>query len=69
LRRQLRAPTLLGRIAKLSDALRNPEKYARALAARITRNLTKRVRVYAPAFVVTPLSATFALSEPTLDSS
>jgi hypothetical protein len=69
IRKALRAPTLLGRIAKLSDALRNPEKLARAIAARITRNLTKRARLYAPAFVVAPLSAPFALSEPTLDSS
>jgi hypothetical protein len=68
-RQKFRAPTLLGRIAELSDALRNPEKYARALAARITRGLTKRVRVYAPVFIVAPLSALFALSEPALDSS
>jgi hypothetical protein len=69
IRKALRAPTLLGRIAKLSDALRNPEKLARAIAARITRNLTKRVRLYAPAFIVAALSTPFALSEPTLDSS
>jgi len=69
LRQKLRAPTLLGRIAKLSDALRNPEKYTRAIAARITCNLTKRVRVYAPLFVVGALSAPFALSAPGLDSS
>jgi len=69
LRQQFRAPTLLGRIAKLSDALRNPEHYARAIAKRITRNLTKLVRLYAPTFVVAELSAQFALSEPALDSS
>jgi len=69
IRKHFRAPNLLGRIAKLSDALRHPENYARAIAKRITRNLTKIVRLYAPTFVVAPLSAAFALSEPTLDSS
>ena len=69
IRRRLRAPTLLARIAKLSDALRNPEKYARAIARRITRNLTRTVRIYASAFVIAPLCAPFALSKPALDSS
>ncbi len=69
LRRAFRAPTLLACIAKLSDALRNPEKYARAIAKRIMRNFTKRVRVYAPAFLVDDLAAQFAFGEAALDSS
>ena len=69
IRKQLRAPSLLGRIAKLSDALRNPEKFARAIARRIMRNNTKIVRIHAPAFVVAALSRSFALSEAAFDSS
>ena len=69
IRKQLRAPSLLGRIAKLSEALRNPETYARAIAQRIMRNNTKIVRIHAPAFVVAALSAPRAHSEPALDSS
>ena len=69
IRKQLRAPSLLGRIAKLSEALRNPETYARAIAKRIMRNNTKIIRIYAPAFVVAALSAPRAHSEAALDSS
>ncbi len=69
LRKQFRAPNLLARIAKLSDALHHPEKYTRAIAARVERNFTKVVRVYAPAFVVGALSAPLALCEVALDSS
>lgn len=69
LRKQFRAPNLLARIAKLSDALRHPEKYTRAIATRIERNFTRIVRVYAPVFVALSLSAPLALCEPALDSS
>ncbi len=69
LRRAFRAPSLLARIAKLNDALRNPEKYARVIAKRIMRNFTKRVRVYASAFVVEALCAPRALSAAALDTS
>ncbi|GAM99954.1 hypothetical protein U91I_03612 [alpha proteobacterium U9-1i] len=68
LRKQFRAPTLLGRIAKLSDALRHPEKYLRAIAQRITRNLTKRTRLYALTFVVAAMSAQHTLTPLLLDS-
>ena len=69
LRRKLRAPSLLARIAKLSDALKHPERYTHAIAARIERNLTKRVRVFAPLLVVDALCAQSALAEQTFDSS
>jgi hypothetical protein len=69
LRKQFRAPTLLARIAKLSDALRNPENYTPAIAKRLARNLTKIVRLYAPTFIVAALSAPRAISEAALDSS
>ena len=69
LRRKLRAPSLLARIAKLSDALRNPERYIGSIAKRMARGLTKRVRVFAPVFVVASLCAPSALSEAALDSS
>ena len=69
LRNSFRRPTLLARIAKLSDALRHPEKYTRAIAARIMRNFTKIVRLYAPTLIVDQLRAPFALSTNTLDSS
>ncbi|GAM97986.1 hypothetical protein U91I_01616 [alpha proteobacterium U9-1i] len=69
LRKKLRAPTLLGRIAKLRDALNHPEKYLRAIAKRIARNFTKVLRLYAPAFLVAALSAPLAQSEPAFDSS
>jgi hypothetical protein len=69
LRQKLRAPTLLGSIAKLSDALRHPERYTRAIAQRIERNLSKIVRVYAPTFVVDALCAQSACCELALDSS
>ncbi len=69
LRRKLRAPSLLARIAKLSDALRNPARYLGAIVKRMERGLTKRLRVFAPLFVVDALCAPRALSEAALDSS
>jgi hypothetical protein len=69
LRKQFRSPNLLARIAKLSDALRNPEKYIRPIAARLERNFTQVVRIFAPTFIVAPSCAPFALSKAALDSS
>jgi hypothetical protein len=69
LRKQFRNANLLARIAKLSDALHHPEKYTRAIAARLERNFMQVVRIFAPALVAAPLSAPFALSEAALDSS
>lgn len=69
LRKQFRSPNLLARIAKLSDALHHPEKYTRAIAARLERNFTQVVRIFAPALVAAPLSAPFALSEAAIDTS